>query len=320
MPAPPSIDFASMSEVELAASWTVVGLDVPQPLVEETLKRGSRMVPYLGPLIAGEDAWDTWTDEADPAGWAPIHALMLLTAIGGPEVVPYAAAFLREGFGEDWLTEQGHELVRALGPSAVEPVAEVIEDLEADVWGRWEAVDGLRLLCLEQTACREAVAARLRGVAERLLALPRKRFSDDDAMVLSGLGHALAELHDEASRPLIREAFRKGRWDEDYSSQEDVEKDFGIPFEESLRRNRSDPLKHFSPEELARLKEVEEEWKRDRTRERVLRPDLKDDDILDPLGSPLHSGPGDVPSAARVGRNDPCPCGSGKKFKKCCGA
>jgi SEC-C motif-containing protein len=26
-----------------------------------------------------------------------------------------------------------------------------------------------------------------------------------------------------------------------------------------------------------------------------------------------HEGP-------RVGRNDPCPCGSGRKFKKCCGA
>ena len=25
------------------------------------------------------------------------------------------------------------------------------------------------------------------------------------------------------------------------------------------------------------------------------------------------------PVAARVGRNDPCPCGSGKKFKRCCG-
>jgi len=23
--------------------------------------------------------------------------------------------------------------------------------------------------------------------------------------------------------------------------------------------------------------------------------------------------------ATKVGRNDPCPCGSGKKFKKCCG-
>jgi SEC-C motif domain protein len=25
-------------------------------------------------------------------------------------------------------------------------------------------------------------------------------------------------------------------------------------------------------------------------------------------------------SAAKIGRNDPCPCGSGKKHKKCCGA
>jgi uncharacterized protein YecA (UPF0149 family) len=24
-------------------------------------------------------------------------------------------------------------------------------------------------------------------------------------------------------------------------------------------------------------------------------------------------------AAIKVGRNDPCPCGSGKKYKKCCG-
>jgi len=27
-----------------------------------------------------------------------------------------------------------------------------------------------------------------------------------------------------------------------------------------------------------------------------------------------------VRTEAKVGRNDPCPCGSGKKYKKCCGA
>ncbi len=27
-----------------------------------------------------------------------------------------------------------------------------------------------------------------------------------------------------------------------------------------------------------------------------------------------------VRNAPKVGRNDPCPCGSGKKYKKCCGA
>jgi preprotein translocase subunit SecA len=25
-------------------------------------------------------------------------------------------------------------------------------------------------------------------------------------------------------------------------------------------------------------------------------------------------------TTAKIGRNDPCPCGSGKKYKKCCGA
>ena len=26
-----------------------------------------------------------------------------------------------------------------------------------------------------------------------------------------------------------------------------------------------------------------------------------------------------VNSAVKIGRNDPCPCGSGKKYKNCCG-
>ena len=31
-----------------------------------------------------------------------------------------------------------------------------------------------------------------------------------------------------------------------------------------------------------------------------------------PIGAPQKAAP-------KVGRNDPCPCGSGKKYKKCCG-
>jgi hypothetical protein len=27
-----------------------------------------------------------------------------------------------------------------------------------------------------------------------------------------------------------------------------------------------------------------------------------------------------IQAAPKTGRNDPCPCGSGRKFKKCCGA
>jgi hypothetical protein len=34
-----------------------------------------------------------------------------------------------------------------------------------------------------------------------------------------------------------------------------------------------------------------------------------------PIAGTNHSGSGE-----KIGRNDPCPCGSGKKYKKCCGA
>ncbi len=34
---------------------------------------------------------------------------------------------------------------------------------------------------------------------------------------------------------------------------------------------------------------------------------------------PEHIGPSALPASDKVGRNAPCPCGSGKKYKKCCG-
>jgi preprotein translocase subunit SecA len=39
-------------------------------------------------------------------------------------------------------------------------------------------------------------------------------------------------------------------------------------------------------------------------------------------GAPSRGAPGPEGAgrSGKVGRNEPCPCGSGKKFKKCCGA
>ncbi|NIM21720.1 MAG: UPF0149 family protein [Candidatus Latescibacteria bacterium] len=39
-----------------------------------------------------------------------------------------------------------------------------------------------------------------------------------------------------------------------------------------------------------------------------------------PRGASPASGPKPVPRTSEPGRNDPCPCGSGKKYKKCCGS
>ena len=51
-------------------------------------------------------------------------------------------------------------------------------------------------------------------------------------------------------------------------------------------------------------------------------PQMPDDNGANENISKLFQGPnpGQAPvhTAERAGRNDPCPCGSGKKYKKCC--
>ncbi|MCL4854584.1 MAG: SEC-C domain-containing protein, partial [Bryobacteraceae bacterium] len=38
------------------------------------------------------------------------------------------------------------------------------------------------------------------------------------------------------------------------------------------------------------------------------------------VGGDGAAGSQPVLKGKKVGRNDPCPCGSGKKYKKCCGS
>ncbi len=51
-----------------------------------------------------------------------------------------------------------------------------------------------------------------------------------------------------------------------------------------------------------------------------LEPDEEEDlsDIARALGAPMPSSPTTLRAPDKVGRNDPCPCGSGKKYKRCC--
>ena len=52
-------------------------------------------------------------------------------------------------------------------------------------------------------------------------------------------------------------------------------------------------------------------------------PEIKDFEAFDRLKKFLSTGDykyvkDQLKSEIKVGRNDPCPCGSGLKFKKCC--
>ena len=132
--------------------------------------------------------------------------------------------------------------------------------------------------------------------------------------------------------PLIRSAFEKGLVDEDIISLEDVEEDYetrtaGLKYKlPDPKRDFSDAVKELSPwawfqkeplslppqsnpvsnpyfDALRRMSNEMDEVEDDL---------FPEDDFYDDAPEPLRN------KSAKIGRNDPCPCGSGKKYKKCC--
>jgi preprotein translocase subunit SecA len=82
-------------------------------------------------------------------------------------------------------------------------------------------------------------------------------------------------------------------------------------FEEMVNRIQEDEVKKLFTVEIAREGVVEEMEEHRRPQRMVL--SHGDQEVERPRTTTVKR------QASKVGRNDPCPCGSGKKYKRCCG-
>jgi SWIM/SEC-C metal-binding protein len=64
-------------------------------------------------------------------------------------------------------------------------------------------------------------------------------------------------------------------------------------------------------------KEIESIFKKNKWHYKIEVDSNEEEDLTDL--ELLQNTPATVHVEKKAGRNDPCPCGSGKKFKKCCG-
>ena len=91
-----------------------------------------------------------------------------------------------------------------------------------------------------------------------------------------------------------------------------------------------DPLKEYKKEGFALFEEIVERISEEtlRTLLRIQMMKQRPEEMPKRKKRRLNLSHGDEGTAPvtvrrkekKVGRNDPCPCGSGKKYKKCCGA
>jgi hypothetical protein len=293
-------------------------------------------------IAAEEDAVEPLLEflQIDPRGWpeeAPLcNAVGLLGEIRPPRAIPALVDVIRR-----YRTETAHEAGDALarfGSEGFDALMDLLRDPSIVGYRRLHLIDNARTAAAGDSGRNSRIAERLRQLFEEMV--PRAReyrrggpvadqpdgtddFDDDELLMdaippeeeLAHLAEKLSALADPLALDMIRAAFEGGLASTEILSLKDIEADYEVggrpdqkPYGwmEEYRLQHSDALD--SQRRLAEMKPFD-------FPSRSSYPDLT------PL--PTQPWPPPAPSAgpiratAKIGRNDPCWCGSGKKYKKC---
>jgi hypothetical protein len=232
-------------------------------------------------------------------GWLEIFAIDLAAARGLREAVPALVEKLR--IDADYLRDRSMRALARIGDSRA---ADLIR--AAYPGGGWD----FRLYASEVLSAVKSEASE-----EALLAL---LCSERDLNLRTWLCLGLCEQFSERGLEVVLRQIKSG-YDRSVASLEEMvlpaAELLGVPLrqarawraEAELARTR----RAARERELAALAADWEE--REEGEDDLALPDDREDD--------LEALPGPIGRAEpKVGRNAPCPCGSGRKFKKCCGA
>jgi hypothetical protein len=200
----------------------------------------------------------------------------------------------------DCITETTHRVMASVFDGDPEPLYAIIRDPEADEFVRAKMCQVIAMLTRRDELPRDATAAFLRDCFSQLE--PQK-----DCYVWSGWIDAVAWLGLTELKPLVQQAFARGSIDPGWLTFRDFEEDLQYtvdhPDAEPLHADGDLTLFGDTVTEMSGWAGFKPKTPRIETPNLRLR-----DSPATPHREPLRN----------VGRNDPCPCGSGKKFKKCC--
>ncbi len=282
---------------------------LPRAAVDEFIARGERMIEPLTRILESREAW-----HEDGAGfWRPVHAAYILGAIGGEKAVAGLISALRFSMDTDmdWVSEELPSMFAAIGSPAIWPLLCHSREANRESYERWKTFSALAAIAARFAERRDEILDFLRAVADddrepdlaRTAAadelLPFARPGDRDTLFRA------ADLAESDPVPLF-----------DRSCVQDAYKgSFPLPNMRALGW-----LDFYSPEAIeARQKRWREDDESESDPSVDRDSDPGDDGIrafLDPQTVEPELGP--ITSPIRVGRNEPCPCGSGKKYKRCC--
>lgn len=184
-----------------------------------------------------------------------------------------------------------------------EPLQSLVEDTAADPFVRDAALGALSYLAFEQRIPEAEMS-------EYLLHLMNHLSPDDDETVWAGIPDAVAKLGYADLEPQVAELFRRGlifreiadlKWFRKNLAETLADPSRSAGFDRDCIRPVADSIGLLETWAGFSGEEGEDDLALEDDAADLFQP-------AEPLTNPYRN----------VGRNDLCPCGSGKKFKKCC--
>lgn len=203
----------------------------------------------------------------------------------------------------DAITSTTHRVMAAVFDGDPQPLYDIILDRNAEQFARSRVCETLAMLVQRGELDRDAVGRFLRDSYMELQ-------PQAECYVWQGWQSAIAMLGLTELAVLVKRAFDRGFIDRHWLGFEDFHADveWAARHPEMVRTSQGDEYTLFGDtvEELSRWHGFSDEARTGRE------PLLQEIEAEVAETAPYHN------PFRGVGRNDPCPCGSGKKFKKCC--
>lgn len=277
----------------LIEALKILGLYVNKKIVMEIAKRDDAVF-WLRKVIQDGRYWDR---EDYGGGWLPIHAIHILPLINTKEALELLLDTIRYRSEEldYWLTENVASNLIAFGEDAIEDLKRFSTDEILDSFTRSTVTTALAFLTTKYPSHEN-------DIKEHLLKLLNTTGDPTFACLVAG---DLASFHDPSVMPDIRRAFEEDRMDEIIDNEEEIELTIAGEYDSVLfNACKKYPLDHFSRKNIEYLHSINDS------------NSMYDDIFLD--DDPFEFENNEKPKKIKIGRNEPCPCGSGKKYKKCC--
>lgn len=295
----------AMSNQELFDLLSTLDDRVPREVIDACGTRGEAMLPLLEGYLADEANWSEMASTAQ--WWGLLHCVFALGAMETPQAAkPLLDALLRMSEDEDnpaweWFSGYWPALFRGKLAAALPELERLALDRTKTWFTRVHALGCITAAAQEQGA--EALEQNLDWVAT-LAADP-----SDDNTFRTHAGLLLLSFPRPRHQNLLEELIRTRVVDSDFPAFDlrDIRKSLREGDHPEWERF-DDPLSFYKPEEILR--------RQARWEEEALEEKMKDEDL--PLQKDFLSSTTYIRATPKVGRNDPCPCGSGKKYKKCC--